>query len=240
MKEWSPTVVADAPAEDQEPEAEALEPAPRLVVPDSRRLEAVVDDLRIGRKVTDAAFDAIYPQQIRDLSARHWTPVAVAMRAASLLAQGPDTRVLDVGSGAGKFCLVAALTTPGRFVGVERRGHLVDLARSIKDRYGAEGAEYLHADIAEVDWGSFDAFYFYNPFVENLFGGRERIDSTVDLAPARYERDMALTRERLMEARVGTRVVTYHGPRAGLPWGYELCDFEPCGSDVLELWVKVK
>ena len=90
------------------------------------------------------------------------------------------------------------------------------------------------------DWGSFDAFYFYNPFVENLFGGRERIDRTVDLAPARYERDMALTRARLMEARVGTRVVTYHGPRAGLPWGYELCDFEPCGSDVLELWVKVK
>ena len=43
----------------------------------------------------------------------HWTPVHVARRAAQFLVTGPETRVLDVGSGPGKFCLVGALATQG-------------------------------------------------------------------------------------------------------------------------------
>ena len=221
-------------------EMDEVQPAPRFAVPSARRLHAVVGDVRAGRKVRDCAFDAIYPQRIRELSRQHWTPIDVARRAARMLAVSDETRVLDVGSGAGKFCLVAALTAPGRFVGIERRGHLVELARSIGAQYGAHRAEYLHGDIAELDWGTFDAFYFYNPFVENLFGCREWIDSTVDLAPTRYAHDVTLTNKRLAKAREGTRVVTYHGPRAALPWGYELADFEPCGTDALELWIKVR
>lgn len=249
MKEASPGAVAPpfpplrlcaelGPAEASE--TDEFRPAPRFAVPSARRLHAVVGDVRAGRKVSDCAFDAIYPQRIRELSRRHWTPLDVARRAAKMLAAGDETRVLDVGAGAGKFCLVAALTTPGRFVGIERRGHLVELARSIGAQYGAHRAEYLHGDIAELDWGTFDAFYFFNPFVENLLGCRERIDSTVELSSERYAHDITLTNKRLVKARQGTRVVTYHGPRAGLPWSYELADFESCGTDALELWIKVR
>ena len=74
--------------------------------------------------IEDEKFDLIYPAQIRQLSALHWTPVAVAAEAAKFLVTAPETRVLDIGCGPGKFCLVAASLTDGHFSGVEQRNDL--------------------------------------------------------------------------------------------------------------------
>ncbi len=218
--------------------APPIGPEPRLDIPSGARLDAIVTLVREARAVTDRVFDAIYPEPIRELSHRHWTPLAVARRAAEMLSLDGEKRVLDVGAGAGKFCLVAALTNPGHFVGIERRGHLVDLARTIAAQYGATNAEYVHGDMTDIDWREFDAFYLYNPFAENLFGVRERIDDTVEFSTERFEVDNAAAFQRLAQTRLGTRVVTYHGPRGAIPDTFELCDFEPCGTDVLELWIK--
>src|SRR5713226_861432 len=65
--------------------------------------------------VEDERFDLIYPPEIRDLSCRHWTPVAVARKAAEFLVNERETRVLDLGCGPGKFCIVGALTTEAHF-----------------------------------------------------------------------------------------------------------------------------
>ena len=70
---------------------------------------------------SDADFDALCGSEIRKLSRIHWTPCKVATLAAELLVKSPDDRILDVGSGAGKFCILGALHTPARFVGVEKR-----------------------------------------------------------------------------------------------------------------------
>ena len=85
--------------------------------------------LRAGWELTDLEFDRVYPSWVRRLSDMHWTPVEVARRAAALLAVDPTTRVLDVGSGVGKFCLIGALTTRATFVGIEQRENLVTVAR---------------------------------------------------------------------------------------------------------------
>jgi 2-polyprenyl-3-methyl-5-hydroxy-6-metoxy-1,4-benzoquinol methylase len=78
----------------------------------------------------DNQFDLLYPPEIRALSRAHWTPVKVARRAASFLVREPGTRVLDIGCGPGKFCIVGALATPGRFTGVEQRKQLCELAQA--------------------------------------------------------------------------------------------------------------
>jgi len=44
--------------------------------------------------------------------------------------------------------------------------------------------------------------------------------------------------EQLAVAKVGTRVVTYHGFGAPLPTGYALTTEEACGTDRLQLWIK--
>mgnify|MGYP000969840975 CR=1 FL=1 len=69
----------------------------------------------------DDRFDLAYPPEIRAKSKAHWTPVSIARRAAEFLVREPGTRVLDIGCGPGKFCIVGALGTEGRFTGIEQR-----------------------------------------------------------------------------------------------------------------------
>ena len=64
---------------------------------------STLDHLECIYAVEDERFDLIYPPEIRNLSWRHWTPVVVARRAAEFLVSEPETRVLDLGCGPGKF-----------------------------------------------------------------------------------------------------------------------------------------
>jgi type I restriction-modification system DNA methylase subunit len=66
----------------------------------------------------DEDFDLIFPLEIRRKSATHFTPIKIAKAAAEFLATEPGIRILDVGSGAGKFCIVGALITNAHYTGV--------------------------------------------------------------------------------------------------------------------------
>ncbi len=213
---------------------------PALEIPRGLDLYDVLAEVRRRVPIDDDAFDRIYPKPVRERSSRFWTPVDVARRAAELLVVDRSTRVLDVGSGAGKFCLVGALTTEGDFTGVEQRGHLVEMARKIARFYGASRAKYLHDDANCIDWQPYDAFYFFNPFAENYFADGEQIDHTVELTPERFHYDVGCALAGLAGARVGTRVVTYHGLGRQLPQTYDLLRCEPAGSDALELWIRAR
>jgi SAM-dependent methyltransferase len=178
------------------------------------------------RDDADAAFDAFYPDWVRSRSKRHWTPVEVAQRAAELLVADDNTRVLDVGSGAGKFCIIGALTTRGVFSGIEKRPELVEVARVAAKHFGARRTDFIHGDITSVDWRAFNAFYLFNPFLEYAEGLGGAID---------YIR---FTSARLEAAPVGTRVATYHGYGGRMPSGFRCIWCEPKGSDFVEVWVK--
>jgi SAM-dependent methyltransferase len=186
----------------------------------------------------DQAFDSVYPDWVRCHSARHWTPVEVAQRAAELLVTSACTRVLDVGAGAGKFCIVGALTTQGRFCGVEQRAHLVEVAREAADHYGARRVHFIHGDITSIDWREFNAFYLYNPFSEHVTGPFGAIDPSITFAPALREMYIRFTKAQLAAAPVGTRVVTYHGFGGQMPPGFRCARREGRGSDFVELWIK--
>ena len=189
----------------------------------------------------DDTFDDQLPAHLHTKSSVHFTPVAVAQFAVRLLAPTPGTRVLDVGSGAGKFCLVAAQAQPAtRFVGVEYRERLVTVAAELAARNGLANVEFVHADAFNLDWADFDAFYFFNPFGEQLHHGYWFLDLTIEFCPANYVKWVSAVRERLGQARIGTRVVTYHGFGGPAPMGYAMISEHTYGSDRLELWVKMR
>lgn len=187
----------------------------------------------------DSVFDAVYPDWVRHLSKSHWTPFHVAVRAARLLVTSARTRILDVGSGAGKFCIIGALVTEGTFVGVEQRRGLVDVATQAARRYGVEERiSFMHANMTTIDWNEYDAFYLYNPFHEHTRRAQSTIDSSIELAEHFRDRYVAFTRQQLKLAPAGTRVATYHGFGGRMPASYKCVRREGCGTDFVELWVK--
>jgi len=184
----------------------------------------------------------LLPREWSSKSEVHFTPVDVARRATELLVDHPGARVLDVGAGVGKFCIVGACTAPqALFVGIERRRHLVLVANQLARELEVANVLFAYGDMVEVNWSTFDAFYLYNPFAEQLRRGRTGpyiLDETLELDPANFLFYLQFVRDRLAEARAGTRVVTYHGFGAPPPPGYVLEANEKVGSDCLELWVK--
>src|SRR5207248_1405117 len=138
----------------------------------------------------------------------------------------------DVGSGSGKFCLIGAAATGARFTGIEHREKLVWTARTAAVRLGAEGARFLHGTFDSVDVSNFDGFYFFNPFGENLWS-EEHFDETVELSHDRFTADIERAEMLLTRARVGTRVVTYHGFGGEMPSGYRRTLREPWYRDYL-------
>lgn len=189
----------------------------------------------------DSEFDDHFPRQLQVKSSMHFTPIAVARCAARLLAPVPGMRVLDVGAGPGKFCVVAAREVPsGTFVGIELRPHLVRIAKRLARQLSISNVQFLAGDAFDLDWSQFDAFYFYNPFAEQMHETPFLLDRTLDMDPSKFLHYVDAVCERLRTARIGTRIVTYHGFGASPPTGYDLVETHKVGSDHLQLWIKTR
>lgn len=185
----------------------------------------------------DERFDRVYPQRVRDRSDVHWTPARVARRAVELLDLSPACRVLDVGSGVGKFCLIAASHSPATFVGVERRPDLVDVAESARQTLAVSRVVFFHGDALQIDWTPFQGLYFFNPFVEYVLTDEDRLDAEAFDRNA-YDRAVLIAQDRLDRMPVGTKVALYHGFGGGMPPAYRTMCRERCGNGILEVWTK--
>jgi SAM-dependent methyltransferase len=190
----------------------------------------VIRPVRRERAATDRAFDDLVPDELRHLSELHWTPIELAIRATTLLAPRAGTRVLDVGSGIGKMCLVGALSSAATWVGVERFAPLVRASERLARALGiGSRTKFLHGDAFDLDWNGFDALYLYNPFELALFTGNESDDD--------YHVQVARTEERLRGLRFGTRVVTLNGFGGVMPSTLELVHQERVAGLDLVSWV---
>jgi hypothetical protein len=196
--------------------------------------------LREGRAVTDSEFDRVLPRAAREVAAAFWTPVSVARRAAELLVHNRRSKVLDIGSGVGKFCIVGAASTGSSFVGVEHREHFVLTARAAARKIGVISALFVHSTVDAINPRDFEAIYLFNPFEENLLSPTGHLDETVELSARRFAADVALAQSVLTRARAGTLVATYHGFGGPMPLGYRRVLKERHPSGVLELWVKTR
>jgi predicted RNA methylase len=172
---------------------------------------------------------------IRDVSSSHWTPVAVAVRAAALLAPRPGMRVLDVGAGPGKLCCIGALVSDASWYGVERSVALVGSARQTAEALGVGmRATFETADVIALGWDGFDSVYLFNPFE----GARIREQSAHLTAWIRYLDEIEGVKRKLAGLRSGTLVVTYNGFGAEMPTGFARLSSESIGIGTLALWEK--
>jgi Methyltransferase domain len=199
---------------------------------------ALAGQLAAGRLPTDARFDQLFGERLVRLSPLHFTPVAVAARAARWLTEGGATAVADLGAGAGKFCLVGAAVAPATFTGLEVRAGLVRLARDAARRLGLATARFVQADILTAPLARYHAFYVCNPFAEGEAEPDEWLDAALP-APDKLTAATALA-ARLATLPPGTRVAVHCGLGAPMPVGFELVRSEPIGrlGALLECWVR--
>jgi SAM-dependent methyltransferase len=193
--------------------------------------------LRERTPISDEAFDGLYPRSQRQRSLVHWTPIQVALRASEMLGPSPGGRILDVGSGAGKMCIVGALTSGAHWTGVELDGEMVRAATRVARYLDADAqTSFLHADGLDLDWRPFGGIYLFNPFSEAVF--RSGPEDPV-LRQATYIHAVIEVEQKLETLQAGARVVTLHGFGGEMPRGFELVESVPMHEDCLCLWVRV-
>ena len=187
---------------------------------------------------TDAAFDALLPAPLRPHARQHFTPLADALLVGAWLDELGIASLCDVGAGAGKLCVLAALAAPRcAFVGLERRASLVEVARGLAVHFGVEGrVTFVEGSLGEAPLPVAAAYYLFNPFGENLLPTSERIDERVDHSDARYERDVAAAEAWLATAPAGTWLLTYEGFGGKVPRDFEELRAARCTWGALRLW----
>lgn len=196
----------------------------------------IFKSLRLNINIEDSEFNELYPDEIKELSKRHWTPVEIARAAADFLVDKPNRKVLDIGSGVGKFCLVGATATSGKFYGVEQRKSLVDLSKKIAEDNNIKNVGFIHSNITQIPFSDFEAFYFYNSFMENIDTGCP-IDNLILPKEELYYIYTNYVKEQLDKTPVGTRLVSYWSNWEEIPESFNL---EYCSHrGLLSFWKKM-
>jgi SAM-dependent methyltransferase len=187
--------------------------------------------------MTDPELDALLPAPIRRVSRQYWTPVSVARRVAEVMIDLGVRRVLDVGSGPGKFAVVAGARAPGiLFRGVDHRCHLVRAARFLASDVGVANATFVVADVTRAAWDDVDALYVFNSFAENSFAPEDQLDQTVALSPRRRILDVMRVVRRLASLPPRTVLATYYGLGGPIPGCFDRIHVEAAGTGWLQVW----
>lgn len=195
----------------------------------------LLEQLQSGAPITDEDFDALYTPEMKAIADFHFTPVEVARSAAEFLAPGSDSHVLDIGSGAGKFCMIGSATTSGRFTGVEQRKELHDLATHLSETLDWPRVDFRHGNIMEVSLQPFSGIYYFNAFFEHIIPD-DAIDDSIAFSRTRHTLYVLYVKQQLARMPPGTRLVTYFSYANMIPWSYESVETEFDGK--LIKWIQ--
>ncbi len=186
---------------------------------------------------SDDQFNQLYPHSIQLLAQRHWTPLVVAKKAATFLAAEKNVKILDIGSGVGKFCLAAANFKPkASYYGIEQRKRLVNHSEAAKETLGLKNVSFLNGNFTQIDFRNYDHFYFFNAFYENITG-TEKIDKSIDYSFELFNYYNRYLCKQLENKPSGTKLVSFHSMEDEIPKSYHIVGSEM--NELLKYWVKL-
>lgn len=117
----------------------------------------------------DDTFHQLYTKKIQLLAKKHWTPIEVARIAAEFLVSEKNEKILDIGSGAGKFCLVAGHYKPNAFFyGVEQRKSLIEVAENAQIKLGLDNVFFIEGNFTQLNLTIMITFIFIMHFLRIL------------------------------------------------------------------------
>ncbi len=179
----------------------------------------MLNEIKNNQEVDDQDFDLLFPEDMREAASFHFTPVEIAKVAAKFLVEKEGVKVLDIGAGAGKFCLIAAALTSGYFTGIEQRKDLVKIAQKLASQFGLTNTKFLHGNIANLNFSDYHAFYIFNPFMEHR-SPEESFDANLNTNKELYFIYSDFVKNQLKQMPIGTRLVTYFSYGDEVPGNY--------------------
>lgn len=207
-----------------------------MMGPAARRM---AEALRFGSCPADRFFDRFLPDELRAVSGQYWTPLAVAKRVAEWLDALGVRTVVDIGSGAGKFCVAAALVSDCRFTGLEERPSLVASARILARVFDLhDRVSFVEGALGVVPTPSADAYYLFNPFGPYCIGATHDADASAGFNEGRFAHDVAAAEKLFRRAPAGTCVVTYNGFGGRIPADYQQLRVDLTSQAALRLFRK--
>jgi SAM-dependent methyltransferase len=187
----------------------------------------------------DDAFDRFLPRPLKEVSPQYWSSLAVARRAAEWLDDAGVEHIVDIGSGAGKFCVAAAIFGRCRFVGLEHRPALVDAARNLAQLFDVhDRVSFVRGTLGATGLPAAEAYYFFNPFGQYWFGSDQWMATDADVRQRPRAQDVAIAERLLRRVPVGTWLLTYNGFGGRVPVGYSLIRSDWELRAPLRLWRK--
>ncbi|MGZ3655203.1 MAG: class I SAM-dependent methyltransferase [Bdellovibrionota bacterium] len=191
-----------------------------------------------AERLPDVVFDLLYNPRYRQVSDLFWSPVAAVRQAMAWLPTARSLKILDVGSGVGKFCIVGALASNHKMYGIERKPRMVDEARRITKLFPTASISFRCGNAFAYDWTKFDVLYFFNPFAELNFPELSpdvENNSPMNLAT----KSISFTLLRLSTLLPGALVLTYYTIGSPMPDGFERLKAQQFDQGYLELWLKL-
>jgi cyclopropane fatty-acyl-phospholipid synthase-like methyltransferase len=183
-----------------------------------------------GDYFSDRDFDDLLPEEIKAAAYTHWTPINIIERVVEFINENQCQNVLDIGSGVGKFCLIAATLSKAHFQGVEIRKQLHFYSLSLAKASQLKNVSFSQENICDVDFEPFDCFYYYNPFFENIDPIRS-IDNSLELSEHQYQNYVQCIQKALNKKTNGTFLITYQTNPKEIPNSYQLI-YEEEGLDL--------
>jgi hypothetical protein len=183
-------------------------------------LEEIVLRLKTKEVVEDAHFDQLYPDSFLKIADRHFSAVYVCQLASDFLCDQKHSKILDIGSGSGKFCLIGAIGNPKcLFTGVEYRLTLHRQSVSLKNRFNLPNCNFIHGNVLEIPLGDFNGFYMFNPFLEQK-------DKTAIIPMDYVQQNETDYLEYVLDAMhrlpKGTKLATYYIDKKRIPNSFSL------------------
>lgn len=186
---------------------------------------------------SDEKFNELYPFSIQTLARKHWTPLMIAKKAAAYLGTQTNARILDIGSGVGKFCLTAAHYDHKNFYyGVEQRKSLINYAEKAKEALDLKNVCFINGNFTQIDFNNYDHFYFFNSFYENL-SGTDKIDDTIAYSRDLYNYYSSFFFRQMELKPTGTKLATFHSLEDEGPNGYHIVGAD--ANQLLKYWIKI-
>ncbi len=188
-------------------------------------------------------FDSVLPFYYLSLSTIHWTPVEVVLFVAEFLRDLPlNSKILDIGSGCGKFCLILSYLLPNKIYGIEQRMDLFQVAEKMRIANNVRNVEYLNMNMMDIqDWNQYDVFYLFNPFQEHINDFKlMRIDDSLVFDKLYYLQYTTEVIRRLSCLKKGTKLITFHGFGGVLPNSWKLQISKSFDGGDLSLWEKIE